>query len=98
MNVPEKVEPLKPHGEVVEAQMDNVESLMKICEGVDTVLHFAGQPSANARWDSLLKENIEGYGFESSQRICSLQQDSFFEVIQFIYRSQKIRRQTSCFC
>jgi uronate dehydrogenase len=61
LNVPEKVEPLKPHGEVVEAQMDKIESLQKACEGVDTIIHLAGQPSANARWDSLLKDNIEGY-------------------------------------
>ena len=56
-----KVEPLKPYGEVVEAQMDQIDSLVKVCEGIDTVLHLAGQPNANARWDSLLKDNIEGY-------------------------------------
>jgi nucleoside-diphosphate-sugar epimerase len=41
--------------------MDKIETLMKACEGVDTIIHLAGQPSANARWDSLLKDNIEGY-------------------------------------
>ncbi len=60
LNVPEKVDQLKPHGEVIEAQMDKIETLIKACEGVDTVLHLAGQPSANARWDLLLKDNIEG--------------------------------------
>jgi nucleoside-diphosphate-sugar epimerase len=63
LNVPSKVDPLKPHGEVVEAQLDQMDTLLKACEGVDTILHFAGQPSANARWDSLHKENIEGYSF-----------------------------------
>jgi len=61
LNVPEKVDLLKSHGEVIEAQMDKIETLIKACEGVDTVLHLAGQPSANARWDTLLKDNIEGY-------------------------------------
>lgn len=40
--------------------MDKVDTLVKACEGVHTVLHLAGQSSANARWDSLLKDNIEG--------------------------------------
>lgn len=61
LSVSAKVEPLKPYGEVVEAQMDQIDSLVKVCEGIDTVLHLAGQPNANARWDSLLKDNIEGY-------------------------------------
>ncbi len=52
---------MKPHGEVIEAQMDQIDSLIKACEGVDTVIHLAGQPSANARWDSLVKDNIQGY-------------------------------------
>jgi len=38
-----------------------VETLLKACEGVDTVFHLAGQASASARWDSLLKDNIAGY-------------------------------------
>jgi NAD dependent epimerase/dehydratase family enzyme len=64
LNVPEKVDRLKGHGEVVEAQMDKIETLQKICEGVHTIIHLAGQPSENARWDSLRKENIEGYRFD----------------------------------
>jgi nucleoside-diphosphate-sugar epimerase len=46
---------------VIEGQTDHMDSLLKACEGVDTVIHLAGQPSANARWDSLLKDNIQGY-------------------------------------
>ncbi len=57
----EEVELLKPYGEVIEAELENVETLLKACEGVDTVFHLAGQASASARWDSLLKDNIAGY-------------------------------------
>ncbi|UJR21312.1 hypothetical protein I4U23_024403 [Adineta vaga] len=60
LNVAAKVEPLKPHGEVIEAQMDKIETLEKACEGVDTIFHLAGQPDASAVWSSLLKDNIEG--------------------------------------
>jgi len=60
-NPPEEVEPLKSHGEVIEAELGEVDSLLKACEGVDTILHMAGQPDPSARWDSLLKDNIEGY-------------------------------------
>ncbi|CAF3849388.1 unnamed protein product [Rotaria sp. Silwood1] len=59
-NPPEEVESLKSHGEVIEAELEKVESLLKACEGVHTVFHLAGQPSPNTRWDSLLKDNIEG--------------------------------------
>jgi nucleoside-diphosphate-sugar epimerase len=41
--------------------LEKIETLLKACEGVDTVFHLAGQPDPNARWDSLLKDNIEGY-------------------------------------
>ncbi len=60
-NPPEQVELLKSYGEVIEAELEKVETLLKACEGVDTVLHLAGQPNPDARWDSLLKDNIEGY-------------------------------------
>jgi hypothetical protein len=34
--------------------------MTQICEGIDTVLHLAGDPSPNATWDSLLQANIIG--------------------------------------
>jgi nucleoside-diphosphate-sugar epimerase len=57
---PKKVDPLKSHGEVVEGELDNVEALHKACDGVHTVIHLAGQPSANATWDQLREPNING--------------------------------------
>ena len=60
-NPPEQVELLKPHGEVIEAELEKVEAVLKACEGIDTVLHLAAQPHFNERWDSLLKDNIIAY-------------------------------------
>ncbi len=57
LNVTEKLESLKPHGEV---QMDKIESL----QNVVTIIHLARQSNANATWELLLKDNIEGYLFE----------------------------------
>jgi nucleoside-diphosphate-sugar epimerase len=61
MNPSEEVELLKPHGQVIEAELEKVETLLKACEGVDIVLHLAGQANPNAKWDSLIKDNIAGY-------------------------------------
>jgi len=41
--------------------LEQIETLLKACEGVDTVLHLAAQPDPSARWNELLKDNIEGY-------------------------------------
>lgn len=57
---PEKVDPLKPFGEVVEGHLDKVEVLEKVCKDVHTVVHLAGDPDPSATWDSLKKANIEG--------------------------------------
>ena len=62
-NPSEEVELLKPYGEVIEAELENAETLLKACEGVDTILHLAGEAHPNPRWESLLKNNIEGYSF-----------------------------------
>ena len=47
-------------GEVVEADLADLPRLREICRGVDTVLHLAGNASANATWESLLHTNIIG--------------------------------------
>ena len=91
LNVPEKVEPLKPHGEVVDGQMDNLESLIKACEGVDTAIHLAGQASANARWDSLMKENIDGYDIHLNASSVG-RKTVFFFIEHTIYFSQRKRQ------
>ncbi|CAF3867630.1 unnamed protein product [Rotaria sordida] len=54
------VELLKRHGEVVEAELENIKALEKVCEGVHTVLHLAAKAHPEATWDQLYGPNIQG--------------------------------------
>lgn len=47
-------------GEVVEADLGDRGRLRELCQGMDTVIHLAADPSPNAEWDSLLPTNIVG--------------------------------------
>jgi UDP-glucose 4-epimerase len=47
-------------GEVVKADLGDLERLKEITEGVDTVIHLAGDPDPSATWESLLDANIIG--------------------------------------
>jgi nucleoside-diphosphate-sugar epimerase len=60
LNEPEKVDPVKSFGEVIEGDLDETESLDKACKGVHTIVHMAGNPDPSAKWDELKKANIEG--------------------------------------
>lgn len=57
---PEKVEPIRRFGEVVQAELHDLEAMKRACEHVDTVLHLAADPSPSAVWSSLLSNNIVG--------------------------------------
>lgn len=54
------VEPIRAFGQVVEADLANLEALKERFEGIDTVLHLAADPDASATWDSLLPNNVIG--------------------------------------
>ncbi len=56
----EKVEAIREFGEVVTAELSDLDRLKEICRGVDTVLHLAADPSPSATWESLLPNNIVG--------------------------------------
>ena len=56
----EEIEKLRSWGEVVEAELSELEKLKELCEGVDTVVHMAGDPSPSATWQELLDANIVG--------------------------------------
>ena len=56
----EKAGQLKAFGEVVEADLSDLERLKELCQGVDTVVHMAGDPDPSATWESLLPNNIVG--------------------------------------
>ncbi|CAF1335911.1 unnamed protein product [Didymodactylos carnosus] len=47
-------------GEIVEGTLDNFEGLKQVFAGVDTIIHLAGVPDANATWESLRAANIDG--------------------------------------
>ena len=48
----------------------NIDELVKAFQGMDTIIHLAGDPNADATWESLRKNNIEGtYNvFEAAKR------------------------------
>src|SRR5689334_12763036 len=49
------VDAIRNFGEVVEAELGELERMKDICRGVDTVLHLAANPSPNTTWDSALR-------------------------------------------
>ena len=54
------VENIRRFGEIVTAELSQLDRLKEICRGIDTVLHLAANPSPNATWDSVLSDNITG--------------------------------------
>ncbi len=51
---------IKQWGEVVVADLSDLERLKELCQGIDTVVHMAGDPSPSATWQELLDANIIG--------------------------------------
>ena len=65
------VEDLSPHEEAVEFDISDLEAFSKACEGIDTVVHLAADPSPRADfYESLLQRNVIGAynGFEAARR------------------------------
>jgi nucleoside-diphosphate-sugar epimerase len=53
--------PAETHGfPFVEADITDLAALRSLCQGVDTVVHLAADPSTQATWESLLPRNIIG--------------------------------------
>jgi nucleoside-diphosphate-sugar epimerase len=44
----------------VEADIADLEAMRRLCQGVDTVVHLAADPSMEATWESLLPRNLVG--------------------------------------
>ena len=62
---------LAPHEEYIEPDITDLEAFTAACEGIDTVLHLAADPSPQADfYQSLLSLNIIGgyNGFEAARR------------------------------
>ena len=51
---------IQNYGEVVMCDLLELAKLESLCEGIDTVLHLAGNPSPAQTWDSALQNNITG--------------------------------------
>lgn len=66
-------EVLSRFGEIVEADLGDRPRLIEICQGIDTVVHLAGDPSPDATWNSLLHSNIIGtYNLMSAARVAGV--------------------------
>lgn len=66
-------EKLSRWGEVVEASLDDRPRLIELCQGMDTVVHLAADPSPNADWKTLLQDNIVGtYNLMSAARVAGV--------------------------
>lgn len=57
---PAKHKSIRGLGEIVEGDVRDLAEMKRICSGIDTVVHMAGDPSPSATWDSLLQSNIIG--------------------------------------
>lgn len=57
---PEDGEAIRSYGEVVVGDLLDLERMKAICEGIDTVVHLAGDPNPAATWKALLDANIIG--------------------------------------
>ncbi|HET6386435.1 MAG TPA: NAD(P)-dependent oxidoreductase [Armatimonadota bacterium] len=56
----EEIDRIRPFGGVVTADLLDLDRLEEVCQGIDTVVHMAGDPDASATWRELLDANIVG--------------------------------------
>lgn len=56
----EGIDHIRPFGEVVECDLSDLDKLKEVCEGIDTIVHMAGDPGPSSTWSSLLDTNIVG--------------------------------------
>ncbi|HEX8918919.1 MAG TPA: NAD(P)-dependent oxidoreductase [Chloroflexota bacterium] len=53
-------EEIQAYGEVIAADLVDLERLKEVCRGIDTVVHLAADPQPSATWSSILPNNIVG--------------------------------------
>ncbi len=51
---------LRDLGEVVQADLSDLDALKRHCDGIDTIVHMAGDPDPSATWAALREANIDG--------------------------------------
>ena len=49
---------IEQYGKIASGDLLDLEGLKTLCEGIDTVVHMAGDPDPSATWQSLLDANI----------------------------------------
>ena len=47
-------------GDVIVADLGDLDRMKEVCQGIDTVVHLAANPSPHATWDSIVTNNITG--------------------------------------
>ncbi|CAF0852148.1 unnamed protein product [Rotaria sordida] len=57
---PEKIDPIKSFGEIIQGHLNQMETLDKACKNVHTIVHLAGDASPDSTWDTLKEANIDG--------------------------------------
>jgi nucleoside-diphosphate-sugar epimerase len=55
-----EVDAIRGFGEIVEAELGDLERMKRISHGIDTMLHLAANASPNTTWDSAVSDNITG--------------------------------------
>jgi len=89
-------EALADFGEVVEARLDDIRRLKAICDGVDTVVHLAADPSTSATWDSLRDNNIAGtYNLMVAAKAAGCRRVIFASSVNTVCGSPEDRQQHS---
>lgn len=58
--IDDRARELSTLGEVIAVPLDDISALKEACDGMDTVLHLAGNPRPDAGWEDLLEANIKG--------------------------------------
>lgn len=55
-----EIDQIKAFGDVVAADLSDLDRLKEVCSGIDTVLHLAANADPSTAWDDLLRNNITG--------------------------------------
>jgi NAD(P)-dependent dehydrogenase (short-subunit alcohol dehydrogenase family) len=56
----DRIEQIRPLGEVLVANLSDLPRLKEACRGIDTIVHLAATPDPSAVWNTLLDDNIIG--------------------------------------
>ena len=64
--------------EVHIADVTDVKEMARICKGIDSIVHLAGEPSTGSSWPVVLQANIEGtYGIFEAARLAGVERIVF---------------------